>query len=131
MSAVAALGNEVGIRTACNTLGMPRASYYRWRCPKEKTFRPQPPLGLSREERGAVLSVLHEGRFVDRAPREIYASLLDERTYLCSARTMYRILDQEGEIRERRNQLIRPRYEKPELLATGPNEVWSWDISAP
>jgi len=129
MSAVAALGNAVGIRTACSALALPRANFYRWKRPKEKTPRPAPPLALSREERGAVLSVLHEERFVDRAPREIYASLLDESTYLCSIRTMYRILEQEGELKERRNQLFRPHYEKPELLATGPNQVWSWDIT--
>ena len=76
-----------------------------------------------------VLGELHSMRFVDQAPREIYATLLDEGTYHCSVRTMYRILDQEKELRERRNQRRHPQYKKPELLATGPNQVWSWDIT--
>jgi putative transposase len=72
---------------------------------------------------------MHSERFMDQAPREIYATLLDEGRYLCSVRTMYRILEQESEVRERRNQLRHPVYEKPELLATAPNQVWSWDIT--
>jgi putative transposase len=129
MSAAVALGNHVGIRTACCALAVPRANFYRWKNPKEKTSRPAPPLGLSEKERGSVLAVLHEERFVDRAPREIYAALLDERRYLCSIRTMYRILEQADELKERRRQVCRPHYAKPELLATGPNQVWSWDIT--
>lgn len=129
MSAVSSLGNEVGIRTACSALDVPRANFYRWKNPKEKLPRPLSPLSLSQEERGNVLSVLNEERFADKAPQEIYASLLDESVYLCSVRTMYRILDKEDEVKERRNQLIRPHYAKPELLATGPNQVWSWDIT--
>ena len=99
------------------------------RSPAQKTIRPRPPLALSSSERSKVLDLLHEDRFVDKAPREIYATLLDEEKYLCSIRTMYRILEKEGELKERRNQLSRPHYEKPELLATGPNQVWSWDIT--
>lgn len=76
-----------------------------------------------------MLSVLHSNRFVDTAPGEVYATLLDEETYLCSERTMYRILDECDEVRERRNQLRHPNYTKPELLATAPNQVWSWDIT--
>jgi len=129
MSAAVALGNHVGIRTACCALALPRANFYRWKNPKEKTSRPAPPLGLSEKERGSVLTVLHEERFVDRAPYEIYAALLDERRYLCSIRTMYRILEQADELKERRRQVCRPHYAKPELLATGPNQVWSWDIT--
>ena len=72
---------------------------------------------------------LHAPRFADQAPAEIYATLLDEGVYHCSIRTMYRILDQNGEIRERRRQLRHPVYQKPELLAEKPNEVWSWDIT--
>ncbi len=82
-----------------------------------------------RQERQQVLDLLHSQRFVDKAPQEVYASLLDEGTYLCSVRSMYRILDQAREVRERRNQLRHPCYKKPELLATGPNQVWSWDIT--
>ena len=91
--------------------------------------RPRPPLALSEPERRVVLEVLHSERFVDAAPRQIYASLLDEGRYLCSVRTIYRILEAEQELRERRNQCRRPVYTKPELLATGPNQVWSWDIT--
>ena len=91
--------------------------------------RPRPPLALSEIERRSVLNVLHSERFVDAAPHQIYAALLDEKRYLCSVRTMYRILAAEHEVRERRNQCRRPAYTKPELLATGPNQVWSWDIT--
>jgi len=76
-----------------------------------------------------VLDALHSERFVDKAPAEVYATLLDEGTFLCSVRTMYRILAEASEVRERRNQLRHPRYEKPELLAIQPNQVWSWDIT--
>lgn len=84
---------------------------------------------MSETERQAVLDVLHEPRFVDRAPAEIYATLLDEGRYLCSIRTMYRLLAANNEVRERRDQRRHPVYSKPELLATGPNQVWSWDIT--
>jgi len=84
---------------------------------------------LSGDERQAVLTVLHEDRFVDKAPAQVYARLLDEEKYLCSIRTMYRILDSEGEVRERRDQLRHPQYVKPELVATGPNQIWTWDIT--
>ena len=76
-----------------------------------------------------MLAVLHSPRFVDQAPAAVYARLLDEGHYLCSIRTLYRILAEKEEVRERRRQLIHPQYEKPELLATGPNELWSWDIT--
>ncbi|MGH9168694.1 MAG: hypothetical protein ACRD02_12805 [Acidimicrobiia bacterium] len=72
--------------------------------------------------------MLHSERFCDVSPAEVVATLLDEGTYLCSIRTMYRILEQQGEVRERRNQLHRPFHVRPELLATGPNQLWSWDI---
>jgi len=132
MNAVITLGNEVGIRTACNTLDVSRAGFYRWIAPvTEKTIRSAPPLALSASERSEVLDVLHEDRFIDKAPQEVYAKLLDENKYICSIRTMYRILEKEGEIKERRNQLFRPHYTKPELLAKAPDEVWSWDITKP
>jgi len=130
MNAVAALGNEVGIRTACNALDVSRAGFYRWKTPTTaKMTRCAPPLALSPSERSKVLDVLHEDRFIDKAPQEIYAKLLDEKEYICSIRTMYRILEKEGEIKERRNQLVRPYYTKPELIATVSNQVWSWDIT--
>src|SRR5208283_5379618 len=80
-------------------------------------------------ERQKVLDTLHEGRFVDQAPAEVYATLLDERQYLCSERTMYRVLEGNAEVRERRDQLRHPHYAAPELLATRPNQLWSWDIT--
>ena len=120
-----------GTRAACSALGVPRSTFYRQRAPDRSppTSRPRPPLALSELERRAVLDVLHCERFVDQAPHQIYATLLDEKRYLCSVRTMYRILASEHEVRERRNQLRRPAYSKPELLAIGPNQVWSWDIT--
>ena len=80
-------------------------------------------------ERQAVLDVLHSERFVDQSPAEVQATLLEERTYLCSTRTMYRILDAAQEVRERRDQARHPAYAKPELVATAPNQIWSWDIT--
>jgi putative transposase len=130
MNVVAALGSEVGIRTACNALDVSRAGFYRWKVPAPgKMTRCTPPLALSPSERSKVLDILHEERFIDKAPQEIYAKLLDEKEYICSIRTMYRILEKEGEIKERRNQLVRPYYTKPELIATVSNQVWSWDIT--
>ena len=94
------------------------------------TRRPvDPPPALSAGERDAVLTLLHEPRFVDLAPGEVYATLLDEGTYLCSERTMYRLLAEHAEVRERRNQLRHPVYAAPELLARRPNELWSWAIT--
>jgi putative transposase len=81
------------------------------------------------EERQQVLDVLHSEKFVDKAPQEVYAALLDEGQYLCSIRTMYRLLEAHQEVKERRDQLRHPVYQKPELLATAPNQVWSWDIT--
>lgn len=91
--------------------------------------RPIPRRALSELEAQRVLAVLHEDRFVDKAPAEIYAMLLDEGVYLCSISTMYRILRKHNEVRERRNVLRHPQYTKPELLATAPKQVWSWDIT--
>ena len=88
-----------------------------------------PPRALGADERQAVLDVLHEPRFVDLAPVEVYATLLDESRYLCSERTMYRILAANQEVRERRDQLRHQNHPRPELLATRPNELWSWDIT--
>jgi putative transposase len=113
---------------------VPRASLYRQLQPPDEQAapsapRPSPPRALTPEERQKVLDVLHSERFRDKAPPEVFATLLDEGTYLCSPRTMYRILEESGEIRERRDQLRHPTYQKPQLLATAPNQVWSWDIT--
>ncbi len=94
----------------------------------EERARRRSPLALSEAERAEVLAQLHAERFVDVSPAAVYATLLDEGTYLASERTMYRILAASQEVRERRDQLRHPIYAKPELLATGPNQVWSWDI---
>ena len=103
---------------------------YRRREPnRQRQPRPTPARALSTEERSAVLAQLNSERFADRSPRQVDAKLLDEGEYLCSVRTMYRILDDNQGTRERRNQLKHPNYKKPELLATAPNEVWSWDIT--
>ena len=95
----------------------------------EPRRRRTPPRALSEVERAKVLEVLHSERFADTAPAEVVATLLDEATYLCSERTMYRLLEQNGEVRERRDQLRHPAYARPELLATRPNELWSWDTT--
>ena len=119
-----------GLKATCVALGVARATYYR---SQRRRIEPRGvsrhPRALSAEEHQKVLSVLHEERFCDQAPAEVYATLLDEGHYLCSERTMYRILAENHEVRERRDQLRHPRYAAPELLATRPNEVWSWDIT--
>ena len=118
----------------CAALGISRATVERRRSrltapPAIAHARPRPPRALTKPQRQAVLNLLHAPRFADQAPAEIYATLLDEGVYHCSIRTMYRLLGQSGEIRERRQQLRHPAYQKPELLAEKPNEVWSWDIT--
>lgn len=130
MSLVRDLGPEHGIAPTCAALGVSRATYYRSLQPcQEPIPRPSPPRALALEERAAVLKVLHEPRFIDLAPAEVWATLLDEKQYLCSERTMYRILAANHEVKERREQLRHPSYAAPELLATRPNELWSWDIT--
>jgi putative transposase len=130
MQAVADKGQQLGVALLCSALALSRATYYR-RCkpaPAASIARRQA-RALSDAERAEVLALLHEPRFVDLAPAEIYATLLDEGRYLCSVRTMYRVLAENKEVRERRDQLVHPHYKAPELLATKPNELWSWDIT--
>lgn len=132
MGAVDELSGVIGTRPACRALGASPASVYRHRRPPEpRPARPRtPPVrALSAAERESVLEVLHSERFVDRSPAQVWATLLDEERYLCSERTMYRLLAGQGQVRERRDQLTHPAYHKPELLATRPNELWSWDIT--
>ena len=131
MTAVTDLRTQIGTAKACEALDVPRSSFYRRLRPEAvpKT-PPSPPLALSPRERQDVIDLLHSERFLDDAPRQVYAALLDEGQYYCSIRTMYRILKAEhGDVKERRRQVSRPVYEKPELLASKPNEVWSWDIT--
>jgi putative transposase len=123
------LGEGLGVGPMCEAFGVPRASYYRWLSPVQARERPPCPRALSSEEREAVLEVLHDDEFVDLAPAAVLAKLLDGGRYLCSERTMYRILAANKEVKERRDQLRHPVYEKPELLATRPNSLWSWDIT--
>lgn len=126
------LAPVTGTRGACAALAIPRASHYRrsqgTRLGPPRP-RPAPPRALSGPERAAVLGELHAARFVDASPAAVYATLLDEGTYLASERTMYRILAANTEVRERRDQLRHPAYARPELLATGPRELFSWDIT--
>jgi putative transposase len=123
-----------GTRAVCQALSVPRASLYRalrrQAAPSaQPAQRPVCRRALTAAEREQVLVLLHSPRFADASPAQVYATLLDEQRYLCSMRTMYRLLKSCSEVRERRNQLRHPKYNKPELLATGPNQVWSWDIT--
>jgi putative transposase len=129
MATVTQIGPRLGIAPTCAALGLPRATYYRRRRPRAVPPRRRSPRALGEAERAAVLEELHTPRFVDLAPGEVYATLLDEGTYLCSERTMYRVLAAHAEVRERRAQLRHPIYAAPELLARRPNELWSWNIT--
>jgi putative transposase len=157
MASVTDLVPVVGVTVACEVVGVARASYYRHERgqaagsgdPPAPSLRDEGaagersaqilvvpsalprvhPRALSATEQAAVLEVLHSSRFQDAAPATVYATLLDERIYLASERTMYRLLAAEGETRPRRDQLVHPTYQKPELLATAPNQLWSWDIT--
>jgi len=131
---IAELAPVVGVKAACEALGRPRATHYRQhRQSPPPPKRPSPPRrgqprALREAERAEVLSVLHSEEHVDEAPATIYAKLLDGGVYLCSVPTMYRVLRGENEVRERRRQATHPAAKKPELVAVGPNQVWSWDI---
>ena len=130
MSTVDRLRSSVSVTAICRSVSFPRAAYYRLRQSSAKPKKSRiSHRALSAAERERVLALTHEERFVDKAPPEICATLLDEGRYPCSPRTMYRILADSGEVKERRNQARHPEYKKPELLATGPNQVWSWDIT--
>ncbi len=130
IEAVTATGETSAL---CQGVGVSRASLYRRRQP-ERPATPRAPRASSARalvpaERQAVLDVLHSERFVDQSPAEVHATLLEEQTYLCSMRTMYRVLAEADEVRERRDQARHPAYAKPELVATAPNQIWSWDIT--
>jgi putative transposase len=132
MIAVEAVTANGETSALCQSVGLARATLYRRRQPAPvSTPTPRAPStrALGPTERQAVLDVLHSERFVDQSPAEVQATLLEEQTYLCSTRTMYRILDAAQEVRERRDQARHPAYAKPELVATAPNQIWSWDIT--
>ncbi len=130
MNAAVKLSPQAGPSATCRALGVARATLHRrQRPPALRLPRPRPARALAPEEETAILAALHSERFADLAPAAVVATLLDEGTFLCSVRTMYRVLDKYGEVRERRDQLRHPAYAAPELLATAPNQVWSWDIT--
>jgi putative transposase len=139
IAAVHQLSPALGIGAACHALGLPRGEPARQRArahraslvdpTAERAPRPRPPLALDAQERTVLLNTLNSERFVDTAPAAVHATLLDEGRYLGSVRTMYRLLATQGGSPERRRQLTHPAYAKPELLATAPNQVWSWDIT--
>lgn len=134
MQSAEQLAQSAGTVAACRALGVSRGTLYRARQaatePSETpSERPAPPRAMSDTEKAEVRDVLNSERFQESAPRQVYATLLDEKQYLCSWRTMYRILAQSQEVRERRNQLQHLAYARPELLATAPNQLWSWDIT--
>ena len=132
MDAAVILSADVGKSAACNAFDIPRASFYR-HCngnDQPRTDRPAPPLALSADERNQVLTLLHSEPFQDKAPYQVYNSLLDQGRYLCSISTMYRILKNcHGDVKQRRRHVCHHHYKKPQLLATAPNQVWSWDIT--
>jgi len=133
METVTMHGARGHVEALCASLSVPRASDYRARRdvahPPVRAPRPTPPRALTPDERQQVLDVLHAPRFVDLAPAQVYATLLDEGRYLCAERTMYRVLALQQEVRARRAQRRHPVYAAPELLATGPNQLWSWNIT--
>jgi putative transposase len=133
--AVATLAPAVGTVRACQAVGQPRSSWYRRHRqspPPPRPPRPVPasqPRALSAVERRQVLDTLHDERFWDTAPASVYATLLDEGSYLCSPSTMYRLLRAQGETGDRRRHATHPARVKPELVASEPNQCWSWDIT--
>jgi putative transposase len=136
MVAVAELAAHVGLRTACRAFSLNRAFVYRDRARRRMTVsrrgtsvRARPPLAFSTAEQDMLLDLLNSERFADMAPAAVYAILLDEGRYHGSIRTMYRLLAARNQTGERRRQRVHPVYNKPELLAVRPGEVWSWDIT--
>jgi putative transposase len=133
MVAIEAVTTTGATAALCQSVGLAHATLYRRRHPARSSTPTLPRAPSARAlvpaERQAVLDVLHSERFVDQSPAEVHATLLEEQTYLASVRTMYRVLAAAGEVRERRDQARHPNYTRPELVATAPNQVWSWDIT--
>jgi putative transposase len=130
MQGLAFLIPLVGVTAACFALCVNRASYYRAKKPKPQPQpRPRPARALSNDERARVLATLDSDTFMDLAPAQVYAKLLEDGEYLCSTRTMYRVLAEADQVRERRAQRRHPEYQKPQLVARAPNQVWSWDTT--
>ena len=136
-AAVAGLAPRIGVRAACRATGAAQAGYYRRHRQSPAPARPEPvphrdrhqPRALAPAERQAIADALHSGRFADASPAQAWATLLDEGAYLGSVSTFYRVLRERGESRERRRQATHPPKVKPELVATAPNQVYSWDIT--
>jgi putative transposase len=124
---------QINVEALCDALLIPRATYYRHE--REKTVatlkgkRPQPKNSLREEEKQQVLDLLHSERFIDKTPYDAFNAMLDEGEYHCSPRTMYRLLAAQDENKDRRQQRCHRDAVKPELIASTPNEVWSWDIT--
>ena len=133
MTAITTVTRTGETSALCASVGVSRASWYRRQRPaappRPRMARAASPRALRPGERQAVLDMLHSDRFVDQSPAEVHATLLEDQTYLCSPRTMYRLLAAAGEVRERRDQVRHPAYAKPELVAMAPNQIWSWDIT--
>jgi putative transposase len=130
MNAVLARDPSLPLKPLCEALSVSRATAYRRLAPPAaKEPRKAPERALDAETKQKVIDVLCSDRFVDSSPSEAYHALLDEGEYLCSERTMYRVLGERFEVKERRDQLRHPKHERPELVAAAPNEVWSWDIT--
>ena len=132
MTMIDELDDEVDVAGACAAVGLPRSTYYRRKRGAKRTPArplPEPQRKLYQDERQCGIDVLTEARFVDWAPIQVWAQLMEEGTYLCSPRTMHRILSENVPVRDRRDQLRHPAYAAPQLLTTKPNELWSWDIT--
>lgn len=125
------LSDQIGTQTSCDVFGIPRSSYYYHPADQDNLHNEQklPDFAYSHQEKQAILGVMNSDIYMDRTPYEIYASQLDEGKYLCSVRTMYRILKENDQVKERRNVKRTNSYQKPELLATEANQIWSWDIT--
>jgi putative transposase len=132
MDSVENLAAGVGVQTACAALAVPRSSLYATRHPRSTVPRrlvKPAPNALTALEKTAVLAELNSDRFADQTPYEVYPQLLDEGRYLCSLRSMYRLLAENQVIRDRRNQLRHPARPVPHVMAHQPNQVWVWDIT--
>ena len=127
------LAAQIPLVQACPAVGVPRSTFYRLQQPVVAARSPKPkppsPRALSAQEQATVLDLLNSERFQDQAPREVYATLLDDGIYVCHWRSMYRVLSANQQVSERRAQLVHPAVVKPHLVATAPNQVWSWDIT--
>jgi len=133
MKMVENLSTKVGTKMACNSFGIPRSTYYYWKKSNPKQIQSQPrnlpDFSYTRDEKQEILNIMNSDSYMDKTPYEIYAAKLDEGSYLCSVRTMYRILHENSQVKERRNIRRSNNYKKPELLATKVNQVWTWDIT--